>query len=124
MRSRTVCQAISGWPRLELLHQRGLHLEAVGAERGERADRAGELADQHARAQLRQPLAVALHGGEQRRGLEAEGERHRLLQVAAARHRRCRDSAAKVGERGGDRLHVLLDQVERRADLHDGRRCR
>ena len=50
----------------ELVHQRRLHLEAVGAERSQRADRAAELADQHAWTQLRQPLAMALHGGEQR----------------------------------------------------------
>src|SRR5262249_25752692 len=67
----------------ELLHQRGLHLESVTPERGQRPDRAAELADQDAWFELRQPLAVALHRREQRRRLEAKGERHRLLQVAA-----------------------------------------
>ncbi len=91
------------------------------AERGERADRAAELADQHARAQLGEPFAVALHGGEQRGHLEAEGERHRLLQVAAPRHRRIAIAPRQVGEGRGDRLHVRLDQVERGADLQDRR---
>ena len=65
MVSRTVCQAIAGWPRLELLHQLGLRLEPAVAERGQRAGGAAELADQHARAQLLQALLVALEGGEQ-----------------------------------------------------------
>ena len=108
-----------GLAEAELLHHRGLHLEAVGAERGERSDRAAEFADQNARAQLRQPFAVALHRGEQRRGLEAEGQRHGLLQVAAARHRGVAVAPRKLGERRGDRLHVLFHQFERGADLHD-----
>ena len=83
-----------------------------------------ELADQHARAQLLQPLAMALHGGEQRGRLEAEGDRHRLLQVAAPGHRRVAIAPREIGERGGDLLHVGFDQVERGADLHDRSRCR
>ena len=107
-----------GLAEAELLHQRGLHLEAVLAERGQRSDRAAEFADQHAAAAV-QPLAVALHGGEQRRGLEAEGERYRLLQVAAARHRRVAVAPRQLGERRRGRLHVLFDELERGADLHD-----
>ena len=63
----------------KLHHQGRLHLEAVGAERGERPGGAGEFANQHPRAKLGEPGAVALHGGEQRGRLEAEGDRHRLL---------------------------------------------
>src|SRR5207248_8003442 len=70
-----------GLAKLELGHQAFLHLEAVLAERSKRAHRARELADQNTRAQLLEPGAMALHGGEQTRALEAEGERHRLLQV-------------------------------------------
>jgi len=103
----------------ELLHQRGLHLESVTSERRQRPDCAAELADQDARLELRQPLAVALHRREQRRRLEAEGERHRLLQVAAAGHRSIAIAPGKIRERGRDRLHVLFDELERGADLHD-----
>ena len=53
-----------GLAEAELLHHRGLHLEAIGAERGQRSDRAAEFADQNAGAQLRQSFAVALHRGE------------------------------------------------------------
>ena len=49
----------------QLLHQLGLDFEAAFAERGQRAGGAAEFADQHARAQLVEPLAVALEGGEQ-----------------------------------------------------------
>ena len=52
------CQGVDGTAEAELGHQRVVHGEALVAERGERAGRAGELADQHARLELRQPLAV------------------------------------------------------------------
>src|SRR5262249_26514637 len=48
-------------------------------------------------------------------------QRDRLLQVAAPGHRRVTVAARQRGERGGDRLHVPLDEVERRADLQDRR---
>ena len=51
--------------------------------------------------------------------LKPKVERHRLLQVAAARHRRIAVAPRQIGERRGDGLHVLFDQVERGADLQD-----
>ena len=92
-----------------------LHLEALACRARTRcAGGAGEFADQHARAQLLEPLAVALERGEQGRRLEAEGDRHRLLQIAAAGHRRVAIAPREIGKRGRDLLHVGLDQVERR----------
>src|SRR5262245_14282537 len=81
-------------PEPEFLHQRGLHFEAVRAERRQCSGGARELADQHAWAQFLESLAMALERGEERRSLEAEGDRHRLLQVAASRHR-CQTIAAR-----------------------------
>src|SRR5262249_5401561 len=72
----------------ELLHQLRLHLEAIATKRRQCPDCATEFADQDARPQLREPLAVALHRREQCRHLKAEGERHRLLQIAPAGYRR------------------------------------
>jgi len=54
---------------------------------------------------------VALHGGEQRRGLEAEGQRHRLLQVAAAGHRRVAVFLGERRERVRNVVDVLLDDA-------------
>ena len=50
---------------LELLHQFGLHFQPVLAERGQRAGRAAEFADQHALRASRQALLVPLEGAEQ-----------------------------------------------------------
>ena len=84
---------------LELLHQFGLHLQAVLAERGQRAGGAAEFADQQARLELVQALPVALEGREHGRHLVAEGDRHRLLQVAASGHRRVAIFLRQRGER-------------------------
>ncbi len=104
----------------ELLHQRCLHLEAAAAERGQRAGGAAELADQHTRAQLVEPLAVPVKGGEPGRRLVAEGDRHRLLQVAAAGHRRVAVALGERRQRIRDGHDIRLDEVERLADLQDG----
>ena len=92
---------------LELLHQFGLHLQAVLAERGQRAGGAAEFADQHARAQLLEALLVPLEGGEHSRHLVAEGDRHRLLQIAAAGHRRVAVFLGELGERVGNARRFL-----------------
>ena len=109
-----------GLAELELLAQLGLHLQPVFAERGQRAGGAAEFADQHARAELLEALLVALEGAEQSRHLVAEGDRHRLLQIAAAGHRRVAVFLRQLGERVGNAVDFLLDDVERLADLHDG----
>ena len=49
-----------GLGELELLGELDLHLEAVLAERRQRAGGAAELEHEHARAQLGEPLLVAL----------------------------------------------------------------
>ena len=105
----------------EFLHQPGLHVEPARAERGQRAGGAAELADQDARPQLLEALAVALEGGEPGRALVAEGDRHRLLQIAAPCHRRIAVALGEAGERIGNRDDVGFDEVERLADLQDGR---
>ena len=105
---------------LKFLHQLDLALQPVLAERGQRAGGAAEFAHQHARPQLLQALLVALEGGEQGRHLVAEGDRHRLLQVAAPGHRRVAVFLGQRGQRIGDGVDVLLDDVERLAHLQDG----
>ena len=72
----------------EFLAQRFLDLESLVAERGQRAGGAGELADQHARLQLREAFGVAVEHRQIDRGLVAERHRQRLLQMGAPRHRR------------------------------------
>ena len=42
-----------------------------------------------------------------------------MLQIAAAGHRRIAVAPGQIGERAGDRLHVLFDELERVADLQD-----
>ena len=91
-----------GLAELEFLHQFGLALQPVLAERGQRAGGAAEFADQHARAQLLEALLVALESAEQSRHLVAEGDRHRLLQVAAPGHRRVAVFLGELGERVGN----------------------
>ena len=49
----------------ELRHQAGLRFECAAFDRGERAGGAGELADQDARAQLVEPVAMPLDRGQQ-----------------------------------------------------------
>jgi hypothetical protein len=77
-----------GLAEAELPHQPFLHLQAVGAERGQRAGGAAELAHQHARAQLLEPSEVPLEAGQQHGALVAEGDRGGLLQVAPPGHGR------------------------------------
>ena len=63
---------------------------------------------------------MALESAEQGRHFVAEGDWHRLLQIAAAGHRRIAILLGEFGERVGDVVDFLLDDVERLADLQDG----
>ena len=110
-----------GLAEAELGHQGGLHLEAVAAERGQRAGRAAELADQDARPSSARRARCRCMAARDGRDLVAEGDRHRLLQVAPPRHRGVAVAPRQVGERSGNRRHVLLDEAERLAHLHHGR---
>ena len=105
----------------EFLAKRLLHLESLVAERGQRAGGAGELADQHARLQLFEPLGVAVEHRQVDRGLVAERHRQRLLQMGAARHRRVTMPLRQIGEdaaQGGD---IVFDDLKAFAQLqHDG----
>src|SRR5947209_5593893 len=56
----------------KLVHQRRLHLEAIGPERSQGADGATEFSDQDAWTHLCQPFAVALHGSKQSSHFESE----------------------------------------------------
>jgi hypothetical protein len=86
----------------------------------QRAGRTSELADQHARLQLREPLGVAVEHRKPDRGLVAEGHRQCLLQMCAARHRRVAIAAGEIGEDTTQRGDILLDDPEPRPHLeHD-----
>ena len=93
------------------------HLDTPFAERGERAGRAAELRDQHARLQLAQALGMAVHHGKPDRALVAEGDRQRLLQMRAAGHGGVAMLFREPGQRGRNSCHVPLDDGERGADL-------
>src|ERR1700747_1921176 len=82
----------------QLLAKRLLHLKTLVTERGQRAGGAAELADKHARLQLRQTLGMAVEHREPDRGLVAKGDRQRLLQMGAARHRRVAMAPREIGE--------------------------
>ena len=86
--SRATCQVIGGSPRSSSRAYSRRTVEALVAERGQRAGRAAELRDQHARLQFAQALGVAVDHREPHRALVAEGDRQRLLQMRAAGHRR------------------------------------
>jgi hypothetical protein len=86
-------------PWAQFRHQPGLGFHRPPLDGGQRAGGAGELAHQHAWAQLRQPLAVAFDGGQQPGNLVAEGHGHRLLQVAAPDHRCVAMARGKLGQR-------------------------
>ena len=107
----------------ELAGELGAALDRAVAlpERGEGAGRTAELGHQHARAQLREALGVAVEGGEPDRRLVAEGHRQRVLQMGAPGHRRVAVAAREVGEMAAHRREVGLDQREPGADLqHQG----
>ena len=117
MLSRIVCQAMTGCCEAELGAQAGLGLHRPGLERRQRAGGAGELPDEHPLAQLRQPLAVALDRREQPRHLVAERHGDGLLQVAATDHRGVPVLAGEARQGRRDRGQLVVDQVERLADL-------
>ena len=108
-----------GHAEAKLLAQRLLHLETLVAERGQRAGGAGELADQHARLQLRQPLGMAVEHRQINRGLVAERHRQRLLQMGAARHRRIAIALRETGEDAAQFGDILLDDFKAGAHLQD-----
>jgi hypothetical protein len=90
MVSRMVCHAIAGAASCNSLHQFGLHLEPAIPERGERAGRAAEFADQHAFLELSETLAMALEARKQRGHFVAEGDRHRPAADCCGRPSACR----------------------------------
>src|SRR5476649_936575 len=80
MRSRTVCQEISGWPSFNSFINLAWHLSpSLPSE--DSVPAAPPNSHQHARTQLLEALLVALEGAEQSRHLVAKGDRHRLLQI-------------------------------------------
>ncbi len=110
MVSRTVCQAMSGVPQAQAPSSGRAAFPSRPLDRRERAARAAELADQHARPQLRESLAVTLDAGENRGHLEAERHRDRLLQIAAPDDRRVAVAAREFRER---RLRSRRDRPRR-----------
>ena len=117
--SRATCQGDGRAAEPEFGHQRVVHGEALVAERGQRAGRAGELADQHARLQFSEALAVARDHAEPDRRLVAERHRQGVLQVRAAGHHRVAMLLGERGERRVERGQVGLDQRQRIAHLQD-----
>ena len=101
----------------ELLHQRVGDLQPAPVQRGERAGRAGELAREHARAELVEPLQMPLDGRQPDRRLVAEGDRKRVLEMRAPGHRRVPVLSGKACKAAPDSDEVRLNQVERVADL-------
>ena len=101
-------------------HHAAVELEGALAERGLRADRADQAADEHALFQLRQTLIVAPGLGEPDRAFVAEGDRQRLHRVGAARHRRVLVRLGEPIELAPDGLQVAHEHRVRLLDLqHD-----
>src|SRR4249919_1848855 len=104
---------------LELFHHLALDFQSIFAERRQRASRATEFADQHARSNFFQALLMPLEGGEHGRHLVAEGDWHGLLQITAASHRRVAIFLRERCQAIANPVEVLLDNDERLANLHD-----
>ena len=121
MRSRTVCQAISGWPRpsssispaCTLRPSAPSEASVPAAPPNSPTSTRGRSCSSRSRWRCDR--------GEQRRALKPKVSGTACCRLLRPGHRRVAVALRQVGERGRDRLHVLLDQVERRADLHDGR---
>ena len=86
-RSRAGCQEMSATPSPSRAMTRLSSSRGSIAERGLRADRADQAADEHALFQLRQALMVVPGLGEPDRAFVAEGDRQRLHRMSTARHR-------------------------------------
>ena len=93
------------------------HADAVRAERGERADGPAELHHRYFGPEAGEPLGMALQGGEPQRALEAEGDRQRMLGVGAPGHRRVAVAARQVDQGSLAARQILVDQLERLAQL-------
>ena len=119
--SRATCQVIGRIAEAERAGILAPHVEALVAERGERAGGAAELRDQHARLQLAQPRGVAIQHGKPDGAFVAEGDRQRLLQMGTAGHRRVAMLRGEPGQRRRDGRHVALDQREPGAHLQHRR---
>ena len=108
----------------ELVGERCHHPDALGAERGERADRPAELHHRDLFAQARKAGAMTLQRREPERALEAEGDRQRVLEVGAAGHRGVAVAAGEARQRRLYPVQFLADQIEGVAQLENQRRCR
>ena len=108
-----------GHAEAEFLAQRLLDLKTLVAERSQRAGGAGELADQDARLQLREPLGMTVEHRKPDRGLVAERHRQRLLQMGAARHRRVAIALREIGKDAAQRGDIVFDDLKAGADLQD-----
>ena len=98
-----------------------LYVEALVAQRRQRAGGAGELADQHARLQLLEPFGMAIEHGEPDRDLVAEGDGQRVLQVRAARHRRVAVLSREARQDGAQGREILFHDAQALAQLEDHR---
>ena len=103
----------------EFLAQRLLNLKTLVAERSQRAGGARELADEHARLQLGEPLGMTVEHRKPDRGLVAERHRQRLLQMGAARHRRVAIALREIGKDAAQRGNIGFDDLKAGADLQD-----
>ena len=112
-----------GGPREpQLLHQRVSDLEPAPVQRGERAGCAGELAREHARAKLVEPLQMPLDGRQPDGCLVAEGDRQRVLEMRAPGHRRVPVFAGKARQPVANGEQVRFHEGQRVADLEDDAR--
>ena len=112
-----------GGPREpQFLHQRVGDFEPAPVQRGECAGRAGELAREHARAELVESLQMPLDGRQPHRRLVAEGDRQRVLEMRASGHRRVPVFARKARQPVANGEQVRFHENQRVADLeHDAR---
>src|SRR5258705_137467 len=78
----------------------------------QRVEGGGRRARREARPTLTRPFVGAAQGGQQARGLEAEGYGHRLLQFAAPGFGGVAVAPRQAGKTRRDLFHVLLDPVE------------
>jgi hypothetical protein len=100
----------------ELLAERLLDLQAFVAERGERAGRAGELANEDPGLELLQTLGMAVEHRQPDRGFVAERDRQSLLQVGAPSHERIAVLFGEISEDPAQVGNLLLDDLEPSTD--------
>ena len=113
----------TGTPRPSSSHIAFCTSRPLSPSDAKRAGGAGELADEDPRAELLQPLGMAVEHGEPDRGLVAEGDGQRLLQMGASGHRRVAMALRRSARIGAASPMSSLDQRQAVAHLKDDGAC-